>query len=335
MCTEPSKTKAMASNKSKTLTAWITTFLILSLGLNAYLWIQNSGLHTTTVKQEEEFYELEKVQTELDQDYQAALESLEELRGSNKKMNTLIDEQKSELKEQKEKINNLIWTKRELGKAREEIALLRTTSNETLVELTNLKQKYDIVSAKAAKLENENTLLAQGLNKEKSLTKELETAKAILVSQTENLSSSNRKLSTQVDMAEAIKINYIEVQGYEVKDDGKLKKKKKGKDIEMLRTCFKTETNLVTAAGDKKFYIRIVDPGGKTMAVEDMGSGVLTNKLTNKDVRYTISGTIDYNNKDTEGCFDWSPAAKLAKGEYALEMYNNGFMVGKGAFKLK
>ena len=103
----------------------------------------------------------------------------------------------------------------------------------------------------------------------------------------------------------------------------------------MLRVCFLTETNMVTTSGQKKFYIRIINPQGETIAIEDQGSGVLTNKLDNSQVRYTTSGNVTYNNEDTNACIDWTLAEKLVKGDYKIEMYNNGFPVGKGSFLLK
>ena len=127
----------------------------------------------------------------------------------------------------------------------------------------------------------------------------------------------------------------MEVKGYEIKDDGKLKEKSKAKDVEMLRVCFLTETNMVTGSGQKKFFIRIINPQGETIAIEDSGSGVLTNKLDNSQVRYTTSGEITYKNEDTNACIDWTLSEKLMKGDYKIEMFNNGFLVGKGQFKLK
>ena len=103
----------------------------------------------------------------------------------------------------------------------------------------------------------------------------------------------------------------------------------------MLRVCFLTETNMVTSSGQKKFYIRIINPQGETIAIEDQGSGVLTNKLDNSQVRYTTSGEISYKNEDTNACIDWTLSDKLVKGDYKIEIYNNGFQVGKGVFKLK
>ena len=142
-------------------------------------------------------------------------------------------------------------------------------------------------------------------------------------------------LSGKVDIAEAIKINYMEVQGYQVKEDGKTKKKNKAKNINMLRTCFLTETNVVAQGGEQEFYIRIIDPVGETITDSNDGVGVLTNKLDSTQVMYTTSGSIDYQNEDTRGCISLSLSEKLTKGIYDVEIYNNGFMVGKGDFKLK
>jgi len=325
----------MNDTKSKSLSAWIITLLIVSLGFNGYLWYQGNKQQQQNTELQDEFFELEKVQTELDQDYQAALDRLEGLRGTNKALNTQIDKQKSELNAQKEKINNLIWVKRELGKAKDEIANLNVIAEESVKELNTLKIKYDAIAARAANLEKEKETLVQAVNQERILKEKLEEAKAVLVSQSASLEKSNTVLSTKVDMAEAIKINYMEFQGYEVKDNGDLKKKSKGKDIDLMRTCFRTETNLVTPSGDKTFYIRYISPLGQSLVIEDMGSGVLTNKLDGEQVRYTTSTTVEYNNEDTEACVDWRPSLQLPKGDYLVELYHNGFMVGKGDFKLK
>jgi len=325
----------MNESKSKSITAWISTLLIISLGFNGYLWYQGNTQQIENTKLQDEFFELEKVQTELDQDYQAALDRLEGLRGTNKALNTQIDKQKSEINAQKEKINNLIWVKRELGKAKDEIVNLNTIADQSIRELNALKIKYDAIAARAANLEKEKETLVQAVNQERILKAELEEAKAVLVSQSASLEKSNTVLSTKVDMAEAIKINYMEFQGYEVKDNGDLKKKSKGKDIDLLRTCFRTETNLVTPAGDKTFYIRYISPLGQSLVIEDLGSGELTNKLDGQKVRYTASTIVDYNNEDTEACIDWRPSLQLPKGVYQVEIYHNGFMVGNGDFKLK
>ena len=189
-------------------------------------------------------------------------------------------------------------------------------------------------------LDIEKTLAEKHAKEEKEalnqLYAEIAQAREILIVEKEEIIKEKAILSGKVDIAEAIKINYMEVQGYQVKNDGKTKKKNKAKNINMLRTCFLTETNVVAKGGEQEFYIRIIDPVGETIAdSNDGGAGVLTNKLDNTQVMYTTSGSIDYQNEDTRGCISLSLSEKLTKGIYDVEIYNNGFMVGKGDFKLK
>ncbi len=319
----------MNTTQSKqNLTAILIGIIILLLGLVGYLWYNMSKLSTTNQVQQTEMMELQKVQAELDQDYQAALESLEEMRGSNTQLNALIDSQKIELKAQKEKINGLIWNKKELDKARTELKSLNANVAKYLADIQQLKEENKVLS------EN-NTQLTMKIEEEVKAKEEVILAKNTLTAEKENLTKTNTALGSKVDMANAIKINFMEVKGYEIKNDGKLKDKSKAKDIELLRVCFLTETNMVTPAGQKKFFIRILNPQGETIAIEAQGSGVLDNKLDNSQVRYTTSGDITYKNEDTNACIDWTLADKLVKGDYKIEMYNNGFLVGKGQFKLK
>lgn len=325
----------MTTKSKNNIAAWAIVAIIALLGMNGYQWFVNSQLKGDLKGQQSQLFELEKVNTELDQDYQAALESLESLRDDNKELNELIDKQKTELKVQRDKVNNLIWSKRELDKAKSEIVKFQDMTAGYIAEINTLKAENEKLKSENMELSGKNEVLVQEVTREKTLNEELAKAKAALAASNQKLDKTNEVLSTQVDMANAIKVNYMELQGYEVKDNGDIKKKSKAKDIEMLRTCYKTESNYVTPKGEKEFFVRIISPTGETLATENSGSGVLTDKLTGKKVRYTSSGKLEYNNEDAEGCIDWSPNFKLAKGMYDVQLYNNGFMVGQGQFKLK
>ena len=316
------------STKSNNVLSYALIGIILLLGLNGYQMYINSQLKQDTANQKTELIELEKIKTELDQDYKAAIEGLDELRGDNEELNQLIDSQKLSLQGQKEKINNLIWSKRELGKARKEMKALKDQAQQYIKELTKLRDDNQFLTSSNTQLKEEKEALNQ-------LYAEIAQAREILIVEKEEIIKEKAILSGKVDIAEAIKINYMEVQGYQVKDDGKTKKKNKAKNINMLRTCFLTETNVVAQGGEQEFYIRIIDPVGETITDSNDGVGVVTNKLDSTQVMYTTSGSIDYQNEDTRGCISLSLSEKLTKGIYDVEIYNNGFMVGKGDFKLK
>jgi NADH dehydrogenase/NADH:ubiquinone oxidoreductase subunit G len=325
----------MTNKSNSKITAWSIVAIIGLLLLNAYQWFNNTQINSQLEKQQVEMIELESIQAELEQEYQTALVSLEELRGNNKELNDLIDSQKKELTAQKEKINGLIWTKRELNKAKEEIKNMTSQAAGYVTEINKLQEENKFLANSNSKLSEEKEILVASYRKEQELTKELEEARKVLAAEKERLASNNENLSTKVDMANAIKINYMEVQGFEIKDNGDLKKKSKAKDIELFRTCLKTETNMVTPSGEKEFFVRLINPIGETVAIESNGGGVLINKLDESQVRYTYSGTFNYNNEDTEACLDWTLSDRLPKGEYDIEVYNNGFLVGQGNFKLK
>lgn len=321
------------AKKNNSLTAIGILLLIGLLGLNVYQWFVNNNLTKELNQQKSELYELEKVQTELDQDYQAALENLEELRGDNESANKLIEEQKIELKNQKSKISSLIWTKGELSKAKEEIALMNSQVSSYINEINILKSTNSKLSSANALLTSEKGALETQLVSTKSTVEELGKERMELMSVKEKLSASNTELSSKVNMAEAIKINYISVEGFQVSSDGKLKSKSRAKKVDLLKTCMKTETNLVTTSGQKEFQIRFIDPTGSTVA--SAGSGVITEALSGKDYKYSFSGKLDYQNKDTDVCLDWNPGIDFVKGNYQVQVFNNDFLVGKGEFRLK
>lgn len=319
----------MNNTKSKqNFTTIAVVIIILLLLLNGYQWYSNNTLSKSNEVKQSEVIELQKLNAELDQDYQSAVESLEELRGDNQELNSLIDAQKAELTTQKNKINDLIWSKKELDKAKVELKNLNTSVTRYMAEIKELKEKNQILT-------DQNVQLATKVDEVSRTNEEILTAKAALSKEKEELSKSNQNLGSKVDMANAIKVNFIEVKGYESNKKGKLSETSRAKNVNVLRICFITETNMVTSSGQKRFYVRIIKPTGETVAMDDSGSGVLTNKLDNTQVRYTTAGDITYNNEDTNACIDWNVTDAMVKGTYQIELYNNGFPVGKGSFKLK
>ncbi|MBK8620983.1 MAG: hypothetical protein IPN79_04285 [Saprospiraceae bacterium] len=319
----------MNNTKSKqNFTTIAIVIIILLLLLNGYQWYSNNTLSKSNEVKQSEVIELQKLNAELDQDYQSAVESLEELRGDNQELNSLIDAQKAELTTQKNKINDLIWSKKELDKAKVELKNLNSSVTKYMAEIKELKEKNQILT-------DENVQLATKVDEVSKTNEEILTAKAALSKEKDELSKSNQTLGSKVDMANAIKVNFIEVKGYESNKKGKLSETSRAKNVNVLRVCFITETNMVTSSGQKRFYVRIIKPTGETVAMDDSGSGVLTNKLDNTQVRYTTAGDITYNNEDTNACIDWNVTDAMVKGNYQIELYNNGFPVGKGSFKLK
>ncbi|MFT4566218.1 MAG: putative nuclease with TOPRIM domain [Saprospiraceae bacterium] len=308
--------------------------IALLLMLSGYLWYENGQLKNAHQEKIVEFSELQSVQEELDSDYQEALESIEGLRTDSQELNALIDNQKEELKAQKTKINNLIWTKRELNTAREEISKFESLTAGYLAQISDLTAKNEMLQGENNKLIKDVLVLNQDLTAEKEVSADLEEARTVLVSEKEDLQTFNQKLSDKVEIGSAIKINYISFEGGSVNDDGSWKRRKLNKRMDVMRTCFRTETNVVVPAGEETFYVRLINTNGETVMDDDLDSGEITNKLTGETIRYTMSGTLTYNNEDTEACMDWNPDGVIEKGTYGVAIFNKGYQVGSGTFEL-
>ena len=61
----------------------------------------------------------------------------------------------------------------------------------------------------------------------------------------------------------------------------------------------------------------------------------MTNQQTNEEVRFTQVKEVEYNNEEMSTCFFWDPSTAFSKGKYDVEVYNKGYMAGKGSFTLK
>lgn len=325
----------MGKSGSNNLLAIALVGLFLLLGFNAYQWYQLRNVKTELANTKSSLLENEKLQAELEQDYQSALSNLEELRGTNTELNTMIDQQKAELTEQKKKVSNLIWTKGELNTVREELELFKSQAASYASQIRDLKSKNASLTSDNQMLTSAKVALEGEVASQGQRIQDLDEQTNLLTEVKTRIENENTQLSSKVDMAEAIKINFISVDGFKERNGKEAKQTSRAKNVAFLQTCFKTESNYVVQPGDETFYVRLISPTGETMFDEQLGSGTLTNKLDGSDVRYTTAGDITYNNADAEGCISWDPNYALGAGNYGVELFNKGYLVGKGNFLLK
>jgi hypothetical protein len=142
-------------------------------------------------------------------------------------------------------------------------------------------------------------------------------------------------LSEKVNRASVIQTTAIRTNGQIDKGEGKWKDNDKAKKIARLLICFDIEANPIAENSSETFYLRIINPQGETLAIENMGSGVLTRKEDNQKVRYTAVETVDYNQQESEVCMAWAPGISFQEGLYQIEVYTKGFLAGKTSYQLK
>lgn len=300
---------------------------LLMLGVIGYQAYQNSVTNRALEAKIAQLEEADEMRIELEDQYNQSLAELEEMRGLNEELNTLIDEQKAEIETQKNKISKMIRQKRNLANARAELAEFKAQADALVAQVETLQAENEALAAKNAALESDNNLLKEDLNGKIAENGQLNEAKAMLVSE-------KAVLTKKVNLASVINVKNVKVEGFKMRGN-KPVKKKSAKTIDQLKVCFTTVMNEVTQPGLEKFYIRIVNPIGETMAVEELGSGKIVDKKTGDEVPFTQVKEYDYVNDEAELCFVWEPNMSFQRGEYQVEVYNKGHKSGAGTFSLK
>ncbi len=325
----------MSQKNSQTqLIAVASITIVALLGIIGWLYYNNSQQDKLIEKHRMELDEASQVKAELEKEYYEALADLEELRGDNTELNAMIETQKDELKKQKEQISSLIRSKKNLAAAREEIKSLKLQAESALSELTKLREENEVLAANNVRLNEEKEILTEEITKEREVNDELLTVKAALMEEKEDLTEKTNVLSKKVTRASVINVTDIDVQGYKLKANGKEVKKGAARNVDLLKICFKANENAVAEPGNEEFFVRIINPGGETIMVENLGSGVLSNAETGEEVAYTKAKELMYTGTDAMSCLSWQSDNEMVKGQYAVEVYNKGYLSGKSTFKL-
>lgn len=328
--TNPTPNANQSKQRLTAIAAVIVAALLIVNGILLYSWLSQKKVADQTTAQLEE---TERLKEELQNQYDEALAELETMRGDNEELNNLIDQKEAELKDSRDRIDRLI--KNDLGKAKSEIKTLKTQLDQYVAEINDLKAQNEQLATANTQLTEEKTLLQSDLEQQKMTNEELAATKAALVSEKEELSARNQNLSKTVDFASVVKVDELEVTGYSFRSSGKPVKKTAAKNVEQLEICFNTSVNEVARPGREYFYIRVISPSGETLAIEELGSGIMTSSKTSEKIRYTAVKEYEYSNDVSNLCATWTPNTPFQEGTYQVEVYNKGFLAGSSTFKLK
>ena len=326
----------MSSRKSnQRFIAWSIIIIILLLATSAYLWWNSIQLNKKLDLHKQELAAVEITQGQLEKDYELALNSLDELKGDNEELNALIEAQKAELKTQKDKITNLIWKSKKLDEAKKQIEGLKAQALAYVDEINKLKTEKESLVAENLELKSqtvdlESTIEVISVQKE-SISREKDSIENARL----KLAKENKALAIKATKAAVVEVMDIEITGYEIKESGKLSKKRSAKSIDLIKMCFKLLPNELTTGDTEMFYIRIIGPTGETLYKTQQGAGIFTKSADGTQSKYTLAANFSMPMSEEEVCVNYEHKETLVKGQYLIEMYNKGYLSGSGSFTLK
>ncbi len=241
---------------------------------------------------------------EVTQELNKLLVQYDDLSTSNDSLNEQLNEQREKIKQLIEEIKHTkSVTRWQIAKYKKELGTLRQIMRGYIHQIDSL-----------------NTLNI-ALREENSQVKSKYTQ---VQEEKENLENKNNELLSKVDIASTLRAMNVNAFGINAK--GKIKKK--ASKAEKIKVCFTIAQNKVVEAGPKDIYIRITDPNNKIL-------GNKTISVNDTTISYSSFRTIEYDNRDLDVCVFWTRDHKLTKGNYKVDIFESGKIIGNTTFFLK
>jgi myosin heavy subunit len=269
-------------------------------------------------------------------DTQEKLEVRQQLTTTEQELATTMQrltEIKTELDAKIEEVKSLGGDVSDLEAAKTEIENeLRRTKRATGKEIKALKDRvegYELL----LKTKDEEIEKLKSVNKELlTENKTLKTQKNVLGDSINRLSETKKELATKVAIASELKVENLKIVA--LNDRGKERESPfKNRQVSKLKIEFNIAENNVAPIEGKNIIIRIIDENEQVLFDVTRGSGTFL--LNGKEEFYTAAQEILFDNTKQRLTFQYDKGSEYASGNYTLEVYTDGYLMGKGEFTFK
>ena len=223
---------------------------------------------------------------------------------------------------QREKINNLM----------QEVDKLDKKSKRDWRKIYKLKKEAEtlrnIMKGYIHTIDSLNTL---NINLSNDLTEK--TQKLSNVSkQNKKIIKQNEALQKQVAIGAVLQINNVISSGIRIRSSGAQSETTRASKTNMIKTCFSIIENKLAQAGDKEIYIRILDSEGNLLNAPTPLKIINQQK---EELKMSSKRTINYQNQNTDLCIFYEIENSIPAGNYSVEVYAEGFLIGETSIALR
>jgi FtsZ-binding cell division protein ZapB len=214
-----------------------------------------------------------------------------------------------ELSIQQEKINRLIGIQAndayKIKMYKREMETLRSVLRSYIVQIDSLNSQNQFLMAENVQLKRQE----QRLQTEK-----------------EQLQTDKAALEEIKDMATSLAASDILVEPINQRN----RPIKRIKNVFKIRTDFVVRANTVATAGEKTIFLRLIRPDGVTLGSPEMDM-ISSN---GEDLPASAARTVTYENTDLPVSMFWTNNGEIVPGEYVVEIYCEGKIIGNNVFIL-
>ena len=142
----------------------------------------------------------------------------------------------------------------------------------------------------------------------------------------------NTQLADVVSKGSALNLSKFTVDAVKERTSGKLVSTSRAKATDKLKVCFTVADNVIAQAGDRQFFIEVLDPQGNVL-----GESFSKTSDSGASVTYSKGTEFYYENRSLDVCdFINKPASEFQKGNYMVNVYDNNLkLLGTSKFQLK
>ncbi len=255
--------------------------------------------------------------SDIQKSFDASLARLDSMSTLNTSLQGKLTEKNKEIAATKSEIRSILNKKNataaELSKARNLIASLND-------KITGMEQQV-------AQLTQDNQALTQD---KVVLTQEKEKLNQDLTTTTATKDS----LVKKVDVASTLNASNIAITPVDVRHNGKEKVTTKAKRVNKLVISFDVN-NRIAQPGTTDVFVCVIGPDGKPLTVQSLNSGTFTTREEG-DKAFTAKLPVEIETAKKKNVqFAFTPASNFQQGNYTIQIYQNGFLIGEGTRELK
>ncbi len=227
----------------------------------------------------------------------------------------------------------LTGANKQIAETKAEIRRILNKKNATAAELARAKTLIASLNDKISGMEQQIAQLTQdnqNLTQDKAqLTQEKQQLSDNLTATTATKDS----LAQKVDVASTLNASNIAITPVKMKHNGSEKTTTKAKRVDKLVISFDV-SNRIAAPGQTDVYVVVLGPDGKPISEQSLNSGTFTTRQEG-DKEFTAKLPVNIETDKTQSVqFAFAPG-KFQEGNYKIEIYQNGFLIGKGTQELK
>ena len=142
----------------------------------------------------------------------------------------------------------------------------------------------------------------------------------------------NTQLADAVERGSALNLSEFKIDAVKERNSGRLVSTSRAKATDKFKVCFTVADNVIAQAGDREFFIEVLDPQGNVL-----GESFSKSNEDGASITYSKGTSFYYENSSLDVCdYINKPASNFQKGNYMVNVYDDGLkLLGTSKFTLK